>query len=66
MGKRSGVPHRDQELKKLSRQELEAELERCQLRLTFASSAKIAKQWHKRTHWLEAAIARREGTEVNG
>ena len=59
MGKRSGVPHRDEELEKLSREELEAELKRSQVRLSTAPSAKAAKQWHKRIHWLEAALAQR-------
>ncbi len=57
MGKRSGVPHRDDEAAELSREDLEAELRR--VRLTVAGSAKMAKQWHKRIHWLEAALARR-------
>jgi hypothetical protein len=60
MGKRSGVPHRDDELEKLSHQELVAELERSRMRLTIAGSAKMAKQWHKRIHWLEAALANRD------
>jgi hypothetical protein len=59
MGKRSGVPHRDDELEHLSRKELQAELERSRVRLSIAGSAKMAKQWHKRTHWPEAAIAKR-------
>ena len=60
MGKRSGVPHRDEELEKLSREELTIELQRARVRLTIAGSAKAAKQWHKRIHWLEAEITRRE------
>jgi len=60
MGRRSGVPHTDGELAKLNRQELEAELRRSRLRLTFAGSAKMAKQWHKRIHWLEGALTQRE------
>lgn len=60
MGKRSGVPHRDDELAKLSEKELEAELARSKLRLTTAPSAKMAEQWHKRIHWLEAALACRD------
>lgn len=59
MGKRSGVPHRDDELEKLSRDALEAELERSRSRLASAGSAKVGKQWHKRIHWLEAELARR-------
>jgi hypothetical protein len=56
MGKRSGVPHRDDELARLSREELEAELHRSRVRLTIAGSAKSAKQWRKRIHWLEGAL----------
>ncbi|MDQ0249886.1 hypothetical protein J2W22_001950 [Sphingomonas kyeonggiensis] len=44
----------------LSIAELQAELTRAQDRLTFVGGgAKAAKQWHKRIHWLEAAIANR-------
>ena len=60
MGKRSGVPHRDDELAKLSEKELEAELARSRLRLTTTPSAKMAKQWRKRIHWLEAELANRD------
>jgi hypothetical protein len=60
MGKRSGVPHTDDELAKLSREELAAELERSRVRLTIAGSTKMAKQWHKRIHWLEGALAKRD------
>jgi hypothetical protein len=59
MGKRSGVPHTDDELERLSKDELQVELGRSRSRLTIAPSAKVAKQWHKRIHWLEAAIERR-------
>ena len=59
MGKRSGVPHTDEELEKLTVSDLEAELRRSRVRLTLPGSAKAAKQWHKRIHWLEAALARR-------
>jgi len=60
MGKRSGVPHRDEELAALSIAELQAELTRAQGRLTFVEGgAKAAKQWQKRIHWLEATIANR-------
>lgn len=44
MGKRSGVPHRDDELGKLSRDELNAELGRSRTRLSIPLSAKMAKQ----------------------
>ncbi|MDP8912696.1 MAG: hypothetical protein M3N39_03860 [Pseudomonadota bacterium] len=60
MGKRSGVPDTDDELAKLSRDELEAELQRSKVRLTIAGSAKVAKQWHKRIHWLESALTKRD------
>ena len=59
MGKRSGVPHRDDELENLTSEELRIELERSRVRLSIAGTAKTAKQWHTRIHWLEAALARR-------
>jgi hypothetical protein len=59
MGKRSGVPHRDDELERLNSQELQAELERSRSRLSISGSAKESKRWHKRIHWLESAIAQR-------
>ncbi|WP_395622433.1 hypothetical protein [Sphingomonas daechungensis] len=59
MGKRSGVPHRDDELEKLSHDELQAELKRSRTRLSISPSAKMAKQWRKRIHWIESAIAQR-------
>ena len=58
MGKRSGVPHRDDELATLTPESLVAEVARCRARLGIARSAKIAKQWRKRLHRLEAAQAR--------
>lgn len=60
MGKRSGVPHRDHELTRLSRHQLEAELQRSRVRLSVTGSAKMAKQWHTRIHWLESALAERD------
>ena len=60
MGKRSGVPHTDDELEKLSRDELQAELQHSKVRLTIAANAKTAKKWHKRIHWLEGALAKRD------
>ncbi|NYT40501.1 hypothetical protein HZY97_07020 [Sphingomonas sp. R-74633] len=60
MGKRSGVPHRDDELAALSLEELQAELARARLRLTIPTSAKMTKLFHKRIHWLESAIAARD------
>ncbi len=59
MGKRSGVPHTDDELDRLTSDELQAELDRSRSRLTIAPSATVAKQWRKRIHWLEAAVERR-------
>jgi hypothetical protein len=59
MGKRSGVPHRDDELAALDLDALRAELERSRIGLSISGSAKMAKQWHKRIHWLESAIAER-------
>jgi hypothetical protein len=59
MGKRSGVPHRDDELQRLTNDELQAELDRSRMRLRIATSAKAAKEWRRRIHWLEAAVAQR-------
>ena len=59
MGKRSGVRHTDDELDKLTGEELQAELDRSRLRLTIAPSEKMAKQRRKRVYWLEAAAERR-------
>jgi hypothetical protein len=50
MGKRSGVPRRDEELEQLTPDELQAELERSRGRLAIAGSPKVAKEWHKRIH----------------
>jgi len=60
MGKRSGIPHRDDELEKLSLEQLQAELERTRIGLRIAPSAKMAKLYHKRIHWLESALAQRD------
>ena len=60
MGKRSGVPHRSDELAKLAQDQLEAELQRARMRLTIAGSAKIARQWYQRIHLLESALAKRD------
>ncbi len=60
MGRRSGVPHRDEELAKLSNEELQSELARSRSRLSIAPSAKIAKQWRERIHWLGGALAARD------
>jgi hypothetical protein len=60
MGKRSGIPHRDAELQALSREQLAAELRRSQSGLAIAPSARIAKDWQKRIHWLEKAITSRD------
>ena len=60
MGKRSGVPHRDDELDNLSNEDLQAELDRSRMRLRIAPSTKMAKQWERRIHWLEAALAQRD------
>ena len=60
MGKRSGVPHRDDELAKLSATEIEAEIARARARLRTDIGAKRGKDWHKRIYWLEAELARRD------
>jgi len=60
MGKRSGFPHRDDELEKLSLAGLQSELERLRIGLKFAPSAKMAKLWQKQIYWIEAEISRRD------
>ena len=60
MGKRSGVPHRNDELEKLSVEEIRAEIERSRMRMRLAGSAKGAKQWRKRIHWLESNLDPRD------
>jgi hypothetical protein len=58
MGKRSGVPHREDELAALTPEALAAEIRRCRIRLGISTSAKQAKAWRKQLHWLESAQAR--------
>jgi hypothetical protein len=60
MGKRSGVPHRDDELAGLSRAQLEAELARARVRLSVPNSAKMTKVAQKQVYWLESALASRD------
>lgn len=60
MGKRTGVPHRNDELAALTAEALAAEIARCRIRLGIAASAKTAKQWRKRLHWLESGQVRAE------
>jgi len=60
MGKRSGVPHRDDELAALTPDALASKIARCRTRLGIARSAKTAKQWRKHLYWLESAQARAE------
>lgn len=60
MGKRSGVPHRDDELDRPTVDQVKSELANARMRLSYSPSAKASKGWHKRIHWLEAALARRE------
>lgn len=60
MGRRSGVPHRDDELAALRPEALAAEIVRCRARLAIAGTAKQAKAWRKRLHWLESAQLRSE------
>ena len=63
MGKRSGVPHRDDELAALGADALAAEIARSRIMLSIATSAKQAKALRKRLHWLERERARREEEE---
>jgi len=57
MGRRSGVPHRDEELARLTPEALQAEVARCRTRLAIAGGAKQAKEWRRRLHWLEVALS---------
>ena len=59
MGKRSGIPHRDDELAALPLPALEAEIGRCRTRLALAAGAKQAKAWRRRLHWLKTEQAKR-------
>ena len=58
MGKRSGVPHRDEELAALPPAALAAEIARGRARLRIPLSAKSRKAWLKRLHRLERVQAR--------
>ena len=60
MGKRSGVPHRDDELAALSEEQVQAEIDRAKMRLRISGSAKQAKSWRQRIHWLESERCRRD------
>jgi len=60
LGKRSGVPHRGDELAALTPEALAAEIARCRARLSIAPSPKTAKQWRKGLHRLERARLREE------
>jgi hypothetical protein len=54
MGRRSGVPHRDEELAGMTDDEIAAEIWRSRIGLS-----KGSKQWKKRLHWLEAVLINR-------
>jgi hypothetical protein len=60
MGKRSGVPHRSDELNAMRPEDVAAEIETCRSRLRFATSASQAKHWRKRLHWLEKSLQNRD------
>lgn len=56
MGKRSGVPHRDDELAALTQEQITEELARAKSRLRWSGSAKQSKAWRKQIpgsnpHW---------------
>jgi hypothetical protein len=53
MGKRSGVINHEEGLAKLSRAELDAEIERCRVRLKIAPTSQLRKSFEGRIHWLE-------------
>jgi len=63
MGKRSGVPGTEDELSRLTAEELNAELARCKLRLNIAKSISNQiqrKAFEKRIHRLERLRVRIE------
>lgn len=59
MGKRSGIPHRDEELALLSQAEIEGFIRWAQTRLPFVDTTTARKALQKHIHWLEAELARR-------
>lgn len=63
MGKRSGIPHREEELAVASDAQVHAYLADARTRLTWAPSAKMRKLFEKQVHWLEAELRRREDEE---
>ena len=60
MGKRSRVPDRDEDIAKLTLEELNAEIARCEGRLEFAPSAYLKRVFEKRIHWLKTLRCVRE------
>lgn len=53
MGQRSGVIEHEEGLAKLSLAELDAEIERCRMRLKIAPTTLLRKSFESRIHWLE-------------
>jgi hypothetical protein len=53
MGKRSGVPDHDDDLDKLTLDELNAEIARCKSRLDHAPTTYLRKAFFKQLTWLE-------------
>ena len=53
MGQRSGVIDHEEGLAKLSLAELDAEIERCRMRLKIAPTSQHRKSFESRIHWLE-------------
>ncbi|MBA3510678.1 hypothetical protein [Sphingomonas sp.] len=52
MGKRSGVLDHESDILKLSLEELDAEIARCEMRLKIAPTSYLRKSFEKRIHWL--------------
>jgi len=62
MGKRTGVSNREEDIAKLTLQELNTEIARCESRLECAPNAYLKKAFEKRIHWLKKLRSRR-GTQ---
>jgi len=52
MGKRSGVLDNEEDIMKLSLEELDEEISRCSIRLGIAPTSNLRKSFKKRIHWL--------------
>jgi hypothetical protein len=53
VGKRSGVIEDEDKLTKLSPQEIDEEISRCEMRLRLAPTSRLKKAFQSRIHWLK-------------